>query len=186
MKSCQTCKHERCSDEVYFNCAAKDYQKWEGREEMSNGMPELKPGTVVEMKNGEKFLLIKSADDGIIGWNLNNAGNFGSGFDFNFVDKIFVVKKAAFLTDDNLETIWERKPATDWSKVEVDTKVLIKVNNGCMKRYFAKYENEIVYVFEDGCTSFTAGKTDGWFHSTVGNEVVLYEGNEHLVGDKHE
>ena len=51
----------------------------------------------------------------------------------------------------------------DWSKVPVDTKILVSnCINGAgeviewRKRYFAKYENGIVYAWSDGQTSFTA------------------------------
>ena len=51
----------------------------------------------------------------------------------------------------------------DWSKVPVDTKILVSnCINGAgeviewRKRYFAKYENGIVYAWNDGKTSFTA------------------------------
>ena len=105
--------------------------------------------------------------------------------DFNFVDKIFVVKKAAFLTDNNLELIWERKPATDWTKVAVDTKVLIEFSGKWNKRHFAKYENGKIFAYTYGTTSFTGSNNSGITYWGK-NAVVLYEGNEHLVGDKHE
>lgn len=149
---------------------------------MLNEMLELKPGTVVEMKNGEKFLLIKSADDGIIGWNLTNVGNFGSGFDFNFVDKIFVVKKAAYLTDDNLELIWQRKPDTDWSKVAVNTKILVKYfqETDWHKVYFARIENGEIFAWSNGRDSFTA---KSYNDVSLWDKAILYEGNESLVGE---
>lgn len=46
----------------------------------------------------------------------------------------------------------------DWSKVPVDTPILVK--NGeeetWKKRHFAKYENGIVYAWGDGATSWSA------------------------------
>lgn len=55
------------------------------------------------------------------------------------------------------------KEIVDWSKVAVDTKILVSnCINGAgeviewKKRYFAKYENGIVYAWNDGKTSFTA------------------------------
>lgn len=46
----------------------------------------------------------------------------------------------------------------DWSKVPVDTKILVRDRkDGEWKRkYFAKYENEKIYAWADGSTSFTA------------------------------
>lgn len=47
-------------------------------------------------------------------------------------------------------------PPTDWSKVEVDTKVLVSQDgSNWYNRHFAKYENGEIYAWCDGCTSFT-------------------------------
>lgn len=54
----------------------------------------------------------------------------------------------------------------DWSKVPVDTKILVADYDSegeaieWKKRHFAKCENGIVYAWSDGMTSFTA-KLDG-------------------------
>ena len=56
--------------------------------------------------------------------------------------------------------------AIDWSKVPVDTKILVANYDSegeaieWKKRHFAKYENGIVYAWNNGMTSFTA-KLDG-------------------------
>lgn len=46
----------------------------------------------------------------------------------------------------------------DWSKVKVDTPILVKdiLKSEWIKRYFAKYENGKVYVWKEGKTSWTA------------------------------
>lgn len=45
----------------------------------------------------------------------------------------------------------------DWSKVEVDTPVLVSNDNKeWIKRYFARYENGNVYCWLNGKTSWTA------------------------------
>ena len=51
----------------------------------------------------------------------------------------------------------EYTPPTDWSKVEVDTKVLVRDNDNEVwtRRHFAKYENGTIYVYSVGTTSFT-------------------------------
>lgn len=48
-------------------------------------------------------------------------------------------------------------PKVDWTKVPVDTPVLVKYknHNTWTKRYFAKYENGAVYVFDYGADSWT-------------------------------
>ena len=44
----------------------------------------------------------------------------------------------------------------DWSKVPVDTKILVSDDGeDWIRRYFAKYENGRVYAFMEGTTSFT-------------------------------
>lgn len=64
-----------------------------------------------------------------------------------------------------LQTIWlledceePEEPETDWSKVEVDTPVLVRTVEGAdwVKRNFAKYEGGMVYVWNNGKTSWTA------------------------------
>ena len=47
---------------------------------------------------------------------------------------------------------------TDWSKVPVDTPILVKDTLGSrwVHRYFAKYENGIVFAWADGLTSWSA------------------------------
>ena len=55
--------------------------------------------------------------------------------------------------------IWERKEM-DWSKIPVDTKVLVR-NSQDEKwecRYFAKYENGKIYTFIHGATSWSVGE----------------------------
>lgn len=50
-----------------------------------------------------------------------------------------------------------KEPEVDWSKVKVDTPILVKdsKNGMWMRSHFAKYENETVYAWSDGCTSWT-------------------------------
>lgn len=49
------------------------------------------------------------------------------------------------------------EPEVDWSKVKVDTPILVKHNEAeeWARRYFAKYENGKVYAWSNGCTSWT-------------------------------
>ena len=50
------------------------------------------------------------------------------------------------------------EPEVDWSKVAVDTPILVKDvwNKNWLKRYFAKYENKRVYAFNDGKTAWSS------------------------------
>lgn len=65
-------------------------------------------------------------------------------------------------------TIWlledyeePEEPETDWSKVEVDTPILVRTVEGAewCKRHFAKYEDGMVYVWTNGKTSWTLSNT---------------------------
>ena len=61
-----------------------------------------------------------------------------------------------------LQMIWllddYEEPEIDWSKVEVDTPILVRDNEDedWIRRHFAKYENGLVYSWCDGCTRWTA------------------------------
>lgn len=56
------------------------------------------------------------------------------------------------------------EPPVDWSKVEVDTPILVRDNifSKWVKRYFAKYENGRVYVWDNGATSWTGDRCTPW------------------------
>ena len=51
-----------------------------------------------------------------------------------------------------------KEPETDWSKVAVDTPILVrdKESETWRKRYFAKFENGKVYAWNDGRTSWSS------------------------------
>ena len=50
----------------------------------------------------------------------------------------------------------ELKEVIDWSKVPVDTKVLVsKDGENWLKRYFAKYEDGKIYFFSCGVSSYS-------------------------------
>ena len=53
-------------------------------------------------------------------------------------------------------------PPVDWSKVAVDTPILVRdfVGGEWARRYFAKYENGIVYAWGGGATSWSADSGD--------------------------
>ena len=48
----------------------------------------------------------------------------------------------------------------DWSKVDVDTKILVSNDNKkWYRRYFAEFKNDKIYTFDNGTTSFTYNYT---------------------------
>ena len=67
-----------------------------------------------------------------------------------------------------LQSIWlledYKEPETDWSKVEVDTPILVRYSEDgkWLRRHFAKYEDGIVYAWKDAYTSWTGDFATPW------------------------
>ena len=57
--------------------------------------------------------------------------------------------------------IAEELGIVDWSKVEVDTPILVSFD-GCnwVKKYFAKVQNNTVYAFDNGATSWSVSNVE--------------------------
>ena len=80
-----------------------------------------------------------------------------------------------------LQLLWMleeyKEPETDWSKVKVDTPILVSQTEDedeeWERRHFAKYENGKVYVWSDGCTSWSS---EG--HMVIWNFAKLAESEE--------
>ena len=53
---------------------------------------------------------------------------------------------------------------TDWSKVEVDTPILVRYSEDgeWLRRHFAKYQDGIVYAWTDAYTSWTGDFVTPW------------------------
>ena len=64
-----------------------------------------------------------------------------------------------------IEIVMNYEPKVDWTKVPVDTKVLVRdyEEENWTKRHFAKYEDGKIYVYPNGTSSFTNnGETISW------------------------
>lgn len=63
----------------------------------------------------------------------------------------------------------EKEPKIDWSKVEVDTPILVRQgkNGTWLERHFAKYENGDVYAWVDGQTSWTGEDEIKWKYAKL-------------------
>lgn len=81
-----------------------------------------------------------------------------------------------------LQVIWlleeYKEPEVDWSKVEVDTPILVKQgeNGTWIERHFAKYKNGIIYTWKDGHTSWTEDSMTGWKYAKLaenGESVMI-------------
>ncbi len=71
------------------------------------------------------------------------------------------VKSTCFEEKDQLIDIGEYLGIVDWSKVEVDTPVLVSFD-GCnwFKKYFAKVQNDTVYTWDNGATSWSVSNKE--------------------------
>ena len=75
-----------------------------------------------------------------------------------------------------LQMLWlmeeYEEPEVDWSKVEVDTPILVKNSEDeeWRKRHFAKYKNGNVYAWSDGLTSWTAYDKMVWNYAKLSED----------------
>lgn len=60
-----------------------------------------------------------------------------------------------FSLSEILDLEFEPYSDIDWSKVEIDTPILVSDVGKWYKGHFAKYENNLIYTFSAGCTSWT-------------------------------
>ena len=83
-----------------------------------------------------------------------------------------------------LQMLWlledYEEPEVDWSKVEVDTPMLVRANEAkpWVRRYFAKYEDGIVYAWNDGRTSWNEAVATVWKYAKLAES----DGEEGLNG----
>ena len=80
-----------------------------------------------------------------------------------------------------LQAIWLLKdyeepeePETDWSKVVIDTPILVRQDKTgyWLERHFAKYENGNVYAWVDGQTSWSTSHITGWKYAKLAEPEV--------------
>ena len=78
-----------------------------------------------------------------------------------------------------IEIVMSYEPKVDWTKVPVDTKILVRdyEEENWAKRHFAKYEDGKIYVYDGGKTSFTTNSVSSWRYSK------LYKKNEEQSND---
>ena len=62
-----------------------------------------------------------------------------------------------------------KEPKIDWSKVKVDTPILVRDYEGqeWARRYFAKYENETIYAWDCGRTSWSGDGVTEWEYAKL-------------------
>lgn len=72
-----------------------------------------------------------------------------------------MVKCTCFEEKNQLIDVAEYLGIVDWSKVAVDTPILVSFG-GCnwVKKYFAKVQNNTVYAFDNGATSWSVSNVE--------------------------
>lgn len=62
----------------------------------------------------------------------------------------------------------------NWNKIEVNTPILVRDcdDDRWIKRYFAKYENEIIYAWNSGATSWSTSCMTGWKYAKLAESEV--------------
>lgn len=74
--------------------------------------------------------------------------------------------------DSDNDLIWEREEI-DWTKVPVNTKVLVRNSKDeeWYKRYFAEYKDGIFYTFNNGGTSWSISGKTSWKECKLAEET---------------
>lgn len=77
------------------------------------------------------------------------------------------VKSTCFTEENQQINIGEYLGIVDWSKVPIDTPILVRDCNGYnwQRRYFAKVENDKVCAWDGGATSWSVGSGERCFTS---------------------
>ena len=75
------------------------------------------------------------------------------------------IRSTCFTEENQQIDIGEYIGIVDWSKVEVDTPILVKddCDDKWEKAYFAKYEDGMIYAWDNGRTSFSARNKEDTF-----------------------
>ena len=74
-----------------------------------------------------------------------------------------------------LQMLWlleeYEEPEVDWSKVEVDTPILVRNDDyatvAWLRRYFAEYDDGVVYAWNCGCTSWSETVMTPWKYAKL-------------------
>ena len=124
------------------------------------------------MKNYEKYA------DEIMGYREYNNYDFCESFVQRYILEPNNVKcvDTPCVKCHMLQTLWlleeyeePEEPEIDWSKVEVDTPILVRDNENekWLKRHFAKHECGTVYAWNGGKTSWTKECMTNWKYAKL-------------------
>lgn len=110
------------------------------------------------MKNKEKYIdeIMEALIDGLA---IDRRSGSFNGCRTMICDDCLFLKNGIPCVDIKREWLERecQEPQVDWAKVEVDTPILVSSDNEhWSKRYFAKHEDEKVYAWGCGATSWSA------------------------------
>lgn len=121
-------------------------------------------------------------------WEILKEENVGKEYEFiieNYSYIVNIVKERGVVKcmrkDEPIERIfnlyyllsYDFEECVDWSKVPVDTKILVSCDGEeWSRRHFAKYEDGTVYAWKNGKTSFSVESED---YKTECDYAKLYE-----------
>ena len=148
---------------------------------------DIKPGMLVELsEHGEKELhYVTLCKEGVV--LVNEKGYYSKLACFNDdlsgkisskikITKIYDLSEYASMSlefsTENRDLLWNVEDKVDWDEVEVDTKVLVrdKPDGEWVKRHFAKYVDDNVYVFKEGKTSWNSVGIEHWQETKLWEE----------------
>ena len=145
-------KKDNCAG-IYCSVCAKRQLMWflEEYEESETDWNQVEVDTLILVRNSEdkmwhKRHFAKYKNGNVYAW--SDGQTSWTAYDM-------MVWKYAKLAEDAKE---DKEPEVDWNEVKVDTPILVRdsENTEWLKKYFAKYENGHVYVWNLGRTSWTA------------------------------
>lgn len=116
------------------------------------------------MTNKEKFReILEDFALAQVVWGLGKNGEPVSG---SCIRHMNYEERLEWLNEEYKEPI----PEVDWSKVAIDTPILVRRNvedEIWLPRYFAKYENGVVYAWIYGGTSWTTELVNSWGYAKL-------------------
>lgn len=86
----------------------------------------------------------------------------------------FGKKESCYETIDKWADAEYIESTVDWSKVAVDTPILVRdsTETDWLRRHFAKYADGKIYAFSSGCTSWSCeGPFLAWIYAELADEV---------------
>lgn len=94
--------------------------------------------------------------------------------DISCADCYFIFKKG-IRCDDAFKEWFEseyKEPQIDWSKVPVDTPILVrdKKNDEWFRRHFAEFKYGVVYAWDDGKTSWSSLTKTDWKYAKLAED----------------